>query len=89
MTADSSQGGWRLADPGQPTVYFQSESQGLRTRRASGIVLVGKPPGLMTQEKPMYQFEGSETGGRLSYAREGQPRCSSLTLTEMEEAHQH
>ena len=56
-------------------VYFQSESQGLRTRQASGVVLVGRPPGLMTWEKLMSQFEGSETRGRLSYAREGQPEA--------------
>ena len=30
---------------------------------------------MMTLEKLMSQFEGSETRGRLSYAREGQPEA--------------
>ena len=37
----------------------------------------------------MFQLEGSQAGGILSYLEEGQPFCSSQTFNWLDEAHPH
>jgi len=92
-------------DPGEPMVWFQSESRGLRVMRADGRWFSPKADKLKTQEKLMFQFEltgtpklawkdwclgsSTQTWGLPSYSREDQPFRSIWTLNWLVEGHPH
>ena len=60
MEAGNSQD-QQVGDPGKPMVYFQSESEGLRTKRANGIHSSLKSIGLRPK-KSQCLLSSSKTG---------------------------
>ena len=75
---------------------FQSKSEGLKTRRANGLVwkpTVSRPKKIwcfsLSPKAGKDPFPAQQSGGVPSYLWESQPFCSIQTFSWLDEAHSH
>ena len=71
---------WQAGHPRDPMVYFQSEYEGLRTSRASGVSSSLEASRLETQEKLMFQFESGGQRGQISQLKQLGRKSSFLPI---------